>query len=66
MKKLQILLFSAMFMVTSAINEVHSQDIEDIAFFQSQEIEKTIRVVLRSDTKNGRIFKIFGEAYKDY
>ena len=64
MKKLQILFLAAMFVFSSTINEVQSQDIEDIAFFQSQKLRTQLGLSFNQTQKLEESLRYFGEAYK--
>ena len=61
-KLLPVLIFLLTFLIP--VNTLHSQDIEDIAFFQSQELRKQLGLSFDQTQKMEESLRYFGEAYK--
>lgn len=64
MKKIQILFFATLFVFSSIISEVQSQDLVDISFFQSQDLRKKLGLSFEQTHKMESTLLYFGEKYK--
>lgn len=64
MNKLQILFLFCSFVFSTASNKTQAQDLEDIAFFQSQKLRTELGLSFEQTQKMESSLAYFGEAYK--